>query len=151
MENVLPDSWITKRNLCRLGLAAAAGTVIAAVMTWFYGYTAGGLTEAISQRFYDSFLFLNTALLYCFCRYWFRRHEVSDTWKRRLIFLGGLSFGVMLFEEITRAVTHRLLTQVLLVHVPGFPFLDAVVWITTAFALGAVMTWLIKKIPYFQN
>lgn len=151
MENVLPDSWITKRNLCRLGLAAAAGTVIAAVMTWFYGYTAGGLTEAISQRFYDSFLFLNTAFLYCFCRYWFRHHEVSDTWKRRLIFLGSLSFGVMLFEEITRAVTHRLLTQVLLVHVPGFPFLDAVVWITTAFALGAVMTWLIKKIPYFQK
>ncbi len=151
IENVLPESWITKRNLFRFGAAAAAGTVIAAFMTWFYGYTAGGLTEQISQRFYDSFLFLNTAFLYCLCRYWFRRHSVSAGTARLLVLLGSLSFGVMLFEEITRALTHWFLTRVLLVHLPGIPFLDAVLWISIAFTLGALMTWAVKKIPYFRR
>ena len=151
IENVLPEAWLTKKNLIRLGLLAAAGTGIAAFMTWFYGYTAGALTEAISQRFYDSFLFLNTAFVYCLCRWWFLHHSVSPAWSGRLVLLGSLSFGVMLFEEITRAVTHRLLTQVLLPHFPSFPFIDAVLWITAAFTLGAVMTWGVKKVPYFKK
>lgn len=151
IENVLPDGWLTKKNLCRLGAAAAAGTVLAACMTWFYGYTAGGLTEAISQRFYDSFLFLNTAFLYCACKYWFRHHEASPRTARLLVLFGSLSFGVMLFEEITRAVTHRLLTRVFLVYFPSFPFLDAVLWISIAFLLGAAMTRALKKIPYFRR
>ncbi len=151
MENVLPESWITKKNLLRLGLLAAAGTCLAAAMTCFYGYTAGGLTEAISQRFYDSFLFLNTAFLYCLCRYWFSRHTLTETWTKRLLFLGRLSFGIMLFEEVTRAVTHRLLTKLLLPAFPSFPLTDAVLWISIAFALGALMTWLTRKIPYFRK
>lgn len=151
IEKVLPETWLTRRNLWLLGLLAAVGTCLSATMTWFYGCTAGGLTEAISQRFYDSFLFLNTAFLYCLCRYWFSRHTLPETWTKRLLFLGKLSFGVMLFEEITRAVTHRLLTRVLLPAFPSWPFLDAVVWISTAFVLGLVLTWGIRKIPYFRK
>ncbi|MFQ9571054.1 MAG: hypothetical protein ACLRZN_02120 [Dialister invisus] len=53
-----------KRNLLYLGMAAIAGTMIASIMTCYHGVVAGGLTEAISERFYDSFLFLNTAFIF---------------------------------------------------------------------------------------
>lgn len=151
IENVLPESWITRKNLCRLGAAALAGTVIAAAMTWYHGYVAGALTEQISERFYDSFLFLNTAFVFCAARYWFAHHTLSDTWRRRWIFLGSMAFGVMLFEEITRAVTRPFLTRILLPHLPAIPFLDAVLWITAAFLLGVIITYFLKKIPYFKK
>lgn len=57
IENVLPQSWLTKRNLVKLGIAALLGTAAAGAMTWYHGIAAGGMTEAISERFYDSFLF----------------------------------------------------------------------------------------------
>lgn len=151
IEHVLPDTWLTKRNLARLGLIAIIGTAIAGFMTYYHGVCAGGMTEAISERFYDSFLFLNTAFVFCLTRWYFMTHHISDAWSRRLVFLGGISFGVMLFEEITRNLTHIILSRVLLVYLYRFPFLDAVIWITLAYALGVVLTWGIKKIPYFRK
>lgn len=151
IEHVLPGAWISRKNLFRLGLAAAAGTIAAACMTWYYGQVAGGLTEAISVRFYDSFLFLNTAFVYCLFRYWFARHKVSDSIAGGITFLGSMAFGVMLFEEFTRAATHPFLTRVLLLWFPDTPFLDAVLWISAAFMLGLAMTWTIRKIPYFKT
>lgn len=151
IENVLPASWITKKNLIRLGIAALIGTIIAASMTWYRGALAGGITEQISERFYDSFLFLNTAFVFCLTRYWFSRHTISPAWEKRWIFLGNMAFGVMLFEEITRAVTRPFLSRILLTWFPHTPFIDAVIWITTAFLLGTLMTWAIKKIPYFKH
>lgn len=151
IEHVLPDTWLTKRNLARLGLIAIIGTAIAGFMTYYHGVCAGGMTEAISERFYDSFLFLNTAFVFCLTRWYFMTHHISDAWSRRLVFLGGISFGVMLFEEITRNLTHIILSRVLLVYLYRFPFFDAVIWITLAYALGVVLTWGIKKIPYFKK
>ena len=120
-------------------------------MTYYHGVCAGGMTEAISERFYDSFLFLNTAFVFCLARWYFMTHHVSEAWSRRLVFLGSISFGVMLFEEITRNLTHVILSRVLLVYLYRFPFFDAVIWITLAYALGALFTWAIKKIPYFKK
>ena len=57
----------------------------------------------------------------------------------------------MLFEEITRNLTHVILSRVLQVYLYRFPFFDAVIWITLAYALGVVLTWGIKKIPYFKK
>lgn len=151
IENVLPLHKLTKRNLCLLCLAALGGTALSAVMTCYHGAVAGGLTEAVSERFYDSFLFLNTAFVFCFFRRWFDRHEVSPKAKKVIVTLGSLSFGVMLFEEITRALTHRFFTHILLAYFPRIPFIDAVIWICLAFALGLMFTYLIKKIPYFAR
>ena len=151
IENVLPLHKLTKRNLCFLCLAALGGTALSAVMTCYHGAVAGGLTEAVSERFYDSFLFLNTAFVFCFFRHWFDRHEVSPKAKKVIVTLGSLSFGVMLFEEITRALTHRFFTHILLAYFPRIPFIDAVIWICLAFALGLMFTYLIKKIPYFAR
>ena len=111
----------------------------------------GGLSEAHSTRFYDSFLFLNSSFVYLSARYWFSRHSVSDFGKRALLFLGSLSFGVMLFEEITRSLTHFILARILLRYAPDFPMIDAILWISIAFSLGLVLTYLIKKIPYFRK
>ncbi len=151
IEHVLPETWLTKRNLALLFASALAGTMIAAAMTCFHGATAGGLTEAVSTRFYDSFLFPASCFVYCAAKYGFRTHTVSDFWKRALLALGSLSFGVMLLEEITRSLTRPLLTRVLLPYLPDIPFTDAVLWISCAFTLGLVLTYLLKKIPYFRN
>ena len=151
MEHVMPKEWLTKRNLLRLLAAAVIGTCIAAAMTHYRGVLAGGMTEALSERFYDSFLFLNTAFVFCLARWYFMTHEISAAWSRRLVFLGSLSFGVMLFEEITRSFTHGILSRVLLVYLYRFPFIDAVIWICLAYALGLLFTWLIRKIPYFKK
>lgn len=151
IENVLPESWLTKKNLIRLGIAAAAGTAVAGGMTWYHGIVAGGMTEAISERFYDSFLFLNSAFLFCLSRKWFSAHTVSPIWQKRLIFLGSMSFGVMLFEEITRNLTHLFFTRILLTYFPRIPFIDAVLWICTAYILGIIITYFLKKIPYFRK
>ncbi len=151
IENILPGHLLTKRNLCLLALAALGGTVLSAGMTCYHGAVAGGLTEAISERFYDSFLFLNTAFVFCFFRRWFNHHEVSPAIKKMIITLGSLSFGVMLFEEITRALTHWFFSRILLTYFPRIPFIDAVLWICLAFILGLLFTYLIKKIPYFSR
>lgn len=151
IENAIPPEWINKKNLLRLGCAALAGTAAAAFMTWYHGYCAGGLTEQISERFYDCFLFLNSAFVYLMARYWFTTHTVSESVRNKIIFLGSMSFGVMLFEEITRNATHGLLTRVLLRYFPRIPFVDAVIWICVAFLIGVIMTALLKKIPYFKK
>ena len=151
IENVLPMSWITKKNLVKLGLLALLGTAVAGGMTWYHGVVAGGLTEAISERFYDCFLFLNTSFVFCTCRWWFSRHKVSEGVRKALIFLGSMSFGVMLFEEITRNLTHIIYTHVLLKYLYRIPFIDAVIWISIAYCLGIVITWLLKRIPYFDR
>lgn len=151
IEHVLPESWLTRKNLIRLGLAAMAGTLIASTMTWYHGYIAGGITEENSQRFYDSFLFLNTAFVFCCARYWFTHHTVSERTRKILTTLGSLSFGVMLFEEITRNITRPILDRVLLKYSPHTPFIDAVIWICIAFALGLVITYVVKKLPYFRT
>ena len=151
IEHVIPREWITKRNLAYLGAAALCGTVISAVMTCLYGAAMGGLVEAVSTRFYDSFLFLNSAFVYLSARYWFAHHSVSDFGKRTLLFLGSLSFGVMLFEEITRSLTHFILSRILLRYNPNFPMIDAVIWISIAFTLGLIFTYILKKIPYFRK
>lgn len=113
-------------------------------MTYYHGIIAGGLTEAISERFYDSFLFLNTAFVFCFSKWWFSTHTISDAWRNRLIFLGSVSFGVMLFEEITRNLTHPIFGK-MLAYLPRIPFIDAVIWICLAYALGIIITYFIKK------
>ncbi len=151
MEHVLPKEWLTKKNLLRLFVAALIGTCIAAIMTHYRGVLAGGMTEALSERFYDSFLFLNTAFVFCLARWYFLTHEISLSWSRCLVCLGSLSFGVMLFEEITRNLTHVILSRVLLVYLYRFPFIDAVIWICLAYLLGLLFTWLIRKIPYFKK
>lgn len=92
------------------------------------------MTEAISERFYDSFLFLNTAFVYCACRWWFHEHQVSERISRICIFLGSMSFGVMLFEEITRNLTHVIYARLLLKYLYRIPFIDAVIWIIMAYA-----------------
>ena len=151
IENILPDHKITKKTLLLLGIAALLGTALAAVMTCYRGYVAGGLTEALSERFYDSFLFLNSAFIYCFARWWFSHHSVSPNMEKLIIRLGSLSFGVMLFEEITRSLTRWFYGHILLTYIPRTPFIDAVIWICAAFALGLLLTHLIKKIPYFNR
>lgn len=151
IENVLPIYWLTKRNLLYLGMAAIAGTMIASIMTCYHGVVAGGLTEAISERFYDSFLFLNTAFIFCASRLWFITHNISERWQKILLFLGSMSFGVMLFEEITRNITRFFFNRILLTYIPRFPFFDAVIWICSAFILGLLLTYLVKKIPYFAH
>lgn len=151
IENVLPQSWLTKRNLVKLGIAALLGTAAAGAMTWYHGIAAGGMTEAISERFYDSFLFLNTAFVFCTCRWWFSTHHVSEKTGKALVFFGSMSFGVMLFEEITRNLTHVIYTHILLKYMYRIPFIDAVIWISMAYALGVVITWGLKKIPYFAR
>ena len=151
IEHLLPQKVLTKKNLCKLGIAAAAGTLLAATMTWYHGVVAGGLTEDISQRCYDSFLFLNTSFGYCLARWWFSTHTVSENTQHRLILIGNLSFGVMLFEEITRNITRPFFTSILLRYIPQLPFIDAIIWICLAFALGLAITYLLKKIPYFKH
>lgn len=151
IENILPQSWLTGKNMIRLGLCALLGTFIAGGMTWYHGVIAGGMTEAISERFYDSFLFLNTAFVYCACRWWFHEHQVSERISKICIFLGSMSFGVMLFEEITRNLTHVIYARLLLKYLYRIPFIDAVIWIIMAYALGLLITWLLKKIPYFSK
>ena len=151
IENVLPMSWLTKKNLVKLGCLAILGTAIAGGMTWYHGVVAGGMTEAISERFYDCFLFLNTSFIFCTCRWWFAHHRVSESARKVLIFLGSMSFGVMLFEEITRNLTHIIYTHVLLKYLYRIPFIDAVIWICIAYCLGIIITWLLKKIPYFDR
>ena len=63
----------------------------------------------------------------------------------------GLKSGVMLFEEITRNLTHVIYTHILLKYMYRIPFIDAVIWISMAYALGVVITWGLKKIPYFAR
>ena len=151
IEHVLPEKWLIKKNLFRLLTAALIGTCVAAIMTHYRGVWAGGMTEVLSERFYDSFLFLNTAFVFCLARWYFLHHKVSPFWNHCLVFLGSVSFGVMLFEEITRNLTHFILSKVLLVYLYRFPFIDAVIWICLAYSLGVLFTWILRKIPYFSK
>lgn len=151
MEHVLPKQWITAKHLTILGLFAVMGTALAGYMTYYHGVVAGGLTEEISERFYDSFLLLNASFVYLASKYWFLRRKTAGRAKRFLTLLGSLSFGVMLFEEITRSLTRPFFTQVLLGLFPGIPFIDAVLWISLAFLLGLVLTSAVKQISFFRH
>lgn len=147
IEHVLPASWLTKRNLALLGAAALLGTIISGAMTVYHGEVNGALTEAISERFYDSFLFLNVAFVYALLRWWFLHHEVSHGTGRVLIFLGSVAFGIMLFDDFLRRMTYGLFHNIILPAMPDFPLTAAFLWIICAFSAGIVLSYLIRLIP----
>lgn len=151
IEHMLPEKWITPKHLAILGLCAALGTALSGYMTYYHGVVTGGLTEQNSERFYDSFLLLNASFVFLLSKYWFLHHKTSDWARRCLITLGSLSFGVMLFEEITRSCTRPFFSRILLSFFPRIPFIDAVIWISLAFLLGLVLTSVVKRISFFRN
>lgn len=151
IENVLPDHWLTKKNLLYLFIAALCGTIISALMTYYHGIVANGLTEAISERFYDSFLFLNTAFIYCFFKWFFIHHKIPQFYKKVIFSLSTLTFGIMLFDDIARRLTGIIFEKYLIKFLPNWPLTAAFIWIISGFFLGAVITYFIKKIPYFKK
>lgn len=151
IEHILPEKWITKKNLVYLFIIAICGTIISASMTYYHGLIAGGLTESISERFYDSFLFLNTTFVYCTCKWYFKYHKISEHYKKILISLSSLSFGVMLFDDISRRLIGIIFDKYIIKIIPFWPLTAAFIWILGGFLLGCFITYIIKKIPYFQK
>lgn len=151
IEHILPNHWLTKRNLFILFTTAMLGTVISALMTYYHGIVAGGLTESISERFYDSFLFLNTCFIYCICKWFFINKKISNIHQKSLIFLSSLSFGIMLFDDIARRLTGIIFNNYIIKIIPSWPLTAAFIWILFGFILGGFITFVIKKIPYFRK
>jgi surface polysaccharide O-acyltransferase-like enzyme len=151
IENVMPDSWLSNKALVFWGAAAAAGTAAAACMTVYNGTLSGQLTEANSERFYDCFLFLNTGFVYCCAKRFFLHRQISMNVRRILVFLGSMSFGVMLLDDLLRHSTMGIFHRHILSLLSGWPLTAAVLWITLAFSLGIVVVYFIKKIPLFRE
>lgn len=151
IEHMMPDSWLSNKALCLWAAAAAAGTAIAACMTVYNGSLSGQLTTANSERFYDCFLFLNTALVYCCAKRFFLHRHVSVNTRKILVFLGSLSFGVMLLDDLLRHSTMGIFHRYILPPLSSWPLTAAVLWITLAFSLGIAVVYFIKKIPLFKK
>lgn len=151
IEHVMPAKWMTRRNILLLTAAAAAGIALSALMTLYHGRIDGGLTETSAELFYYNFLPVTALAVYCGSKYFFLHCRISDRTYRFLVFLGSMTFGIMLLDDILRNGTIRIYQRFLLPAMPSSPLLAAILWITGAFALGAVITYFMKKLPVIKK
>lgn len=147
-EKVMDRSKLTRRNLLLGALASFVTIGISAYMTMFKAGVTGELNEAVSQDFYGCMIAVPAFTVYAAFQALFARVQVGPRTAKCITAVGSATFGVYLLQGILLPRTEFV-----------FHFFDPLiktlpacfVWITTAFAIGTVITLLLKKIPGIKN
>lgn len=149
LEHRLPESALSRRNLIILALLSMVTLTISCAMTQYHCVTINEWDESSCQNFMPLLTIVPACTLYIYAKKYFTWHKnILPITARILSQLGGVTFGIYLFERIWRHATQRVL-YFLLPVLP--PLLSCWIWIFCACMLGGIITFVLKRIPVIKT
>lgn len=144
VEHRLPQKFYEKKYTYVAALSAIVTVGVCCVLTFLQSRLFDVWDEGSTQTFFNTFIFVPAGCLYFIIKYWFAKHFVDEKISRKISAIGECTFGVYVFETIYREETKRVLELL----IQYFPTIIACgIWIICAFAMGSVVTLIIKQIP----
>lgn len=139
--------FVQKLNYKTALLLIAGGLAAMLVMgfgTQLFLNDGGSMTDAAAENFYPGLLLVPSAALYYLMRLVFRDKRTDNFGARLIVFLGGVSFGVMLLEHFLRLELEGVLSAMLGI-MPEF--IACLLWTALIYLCGAAITFVLKHIP----
>ena len=137
-----PARW-TQRRMWSFGAVAVAAIAVTMFITRYHLAVEPSVEEAMVQVFHNCLVILPTCFLFLLCRKTMAGMR-SDAFPGRLfIYLGGLSFCVMLLEENARAI----MRECIFPHLELTGALRCLVYVVGAYLMAAAAGAILKLIP----
>lgn len=141
LEHVVEKRRYTGKNTLLLAAAGMAAIMICCVLTTDRMQETG---EKTAEVFHNSLIALPACGAYFAAKFLCGKYRLPDWIKRFAATAGSTVFGIMLLEDILR----KELSGVFESLKPDLGIFTAcVVWVTAVVLLGAVLSWVIKRIP----
>ncbi len=148
LEHKLPEKYYTLKNAwIGIVLSLICIGVCCYMTTYQIGIT--GVSKEGSTSFHHSLIAIPAYTTYFCVRLFFMRRKQKREFRpwtlKTICFLGSMTFGIYLLEEFLRTETIFIFDAMQ----PVIRTLPAcIVWVLIVFAIGVVLTYLIKKIPF---
>lgn len=137
-----PARW-TERRMWLLGSVAVAAIAVTMLITRYHLAVEPSLEESKVQVFHNCLIILPTCFLFLFFRKKVANVRADSFSGRLFIYLGGLSFCVMLLEENARTV----MRECIFPHLELTGVLRCLVYVVGAYLLAAAAGAILKLIP----
>lgn len=141
MEHVIERRRYTGKNVLVLMALGMTAVVICGVLTTNRMQATGDKTAEV---FHNSLIAVPACAVYLAVKFICEKFKLPACIKRLAVVAGGTVFGVMLLEDILRKELAGIF-EYLKPIVGIFP--ACVVWVTSVVLLGAVLSWILKRIP----
>lgn len=144
LEKRLGSAKLKCRTALLLLGAGLAAMLVMGFGTQLFLNDGGSMTDAAAENFYPGLLLVPSAAIFYLTRLAFLRSRSDTPAARLIIFLGGVSFGVMLLEHFLRTE----LEPVFLALCSILPeFIACLIWTVLVYICGALITAVLKLIP----
>lgn len=141
MEHVLDKRRYTGRNALLLTAVGILAIVICCILTTDRMQLTG---EKTAEVFHNSLIALPACAVYFTAKFLCGKYRLPGIIRRAAAEIGSTVFGIMLLEDILRKELAGIFES-LKPTLGIFP--ACVVWVAAVVASGAVLTWLLKRIP----
>ena len=144
IDRVMDRRFFTGKTLLLLTLASFVGIAVCCMMTLYKRRFTEEMNIPAWETFFYTLNFLPATTAFLAAKMYFMKHVPGERACRILSELGGLTFGIYLFENIYRDKT-MVVVWALQPYIRRLP--ACWVWILTACLLGAAVTFVLKRIP----
>ena len=148
IEHRIDNSFYKRKNVILILLLCVLSICLCGAMTHYRCVSINEWAESSCQNFMDSFVIVWAGGLFICAKYFFTNYSISDHISKAIETMGGVTFGIYLFERIWRHATYpiyEILTPI--IHTLPACWL----WILTACILGGAATFVMKKIPFIRG
>lgn len=141
LEHVIEERRYTGKNVLILAAAGIIAIVICSVLTTNRMQATG---EKTAEVFHNSLIALPACAAYFTAKFLCGKYNLPDPVKRFAAEAGSTVFGIMLLDDILRKELNGIFEYLK----PGAGIFPACfVWVTAVVLLGAVLSWVLKRIP----
>lgn len=141
LEHVLDKRRYTGKNVLFLTAAGMLAIAVCCVLTTNRMQVTGDKTAAV---FHNTLIVLPACAAYFTAKFLCEKYRLPAWIKKATATVGSTVFGIMLLEDILR----KELTGIFECLKPRVGIFQAcVVWVAAVVASGAVLTWVLKRIP----
>ena len=144
LENVLEVKEFYPKRIMIYIFSSIVAILISCFMTNYRAQIMGVCTEKDSQMFHSALINIPTLTTYYCIKYYFINKKLKDKIKILMAYLGGLTFGIMLFENILR-------TELEFIFIRLNPYLGSIlscgIYVIVVFVCGTIITSILKITP----
>ncbi len=148
LEHVLSEKYYTLKNAW-IGIVLSLICIGVCCYMTTYQIHLTGVSKEGSTSFHHSLIAIPAYTTYFCVRLFFMRRKQKRGFRpwilKAICFLGSMTFGIYLLEEFLRTETLPIFNAMKPV-ISSMP--ACLIWVLIVFAIGVVLTYLIKKIPF---
>lgn len=146
--NVVDITSLKRKTINNAILGSIISILACCLITYYKAQITGVCNEAESQTFYFSLILVPTFTIFCLVKIGFTKYELSHRAKRVLVYIGNLTFGIMLVENIIREET-IFIFDMLQPHLGNM--LSSCIHVLAICIIGGVITIILKMIPLIKK